>query len=172
MALLSANPQTPKELLGVPFGSPISIARCPTNTAKALRPCWIGRPFIYKPTGSLYGHVYLPNSNQRPAWAANATFELTIGKSGVVQQLRVNTFNLLDRFNIAESISRRFGEPQVDELRHSETSWANWRSPEGYVEMRCQRERWIDFRTPPAQASLEAELASRSKGDAARPKSP
>ena len=104
--------------------------------------------------------------------AANATFELTIGKSGTVQQLKVITFNSLDRFNIAESISRRFGEPQVDELRHSETSWANWRSPEGYVEMRCQRERWIDFRTPPSQASLEAELASRSKGDAARPKSP
>jgi hypothetical protein len=99
-------------------------------------------------------------------------FELMLDKSGVVQEVKVNTFNAHERHDIAESISQRFGTPFENQLHRYDISWAKWRSPEGYVEMRCQAECWIEFRTPSAQAAREAGLAERAKSEAARPKAP
>lgn len=169
---LNALAQTPMKLLGIPFGEKLALAQCPANTAKAKSPCWIDRPFLYKPTGSKSGYVHLPNAEERPEWAAHAMFEITQDKDGRVQELKVNTFSSDDRILVSESISKRFGKPFQNELRRSDVSWAYWRSAEGYVEMRCKDECWTEFRTPSAQAAREAELAERTRVNAARPKAP
>lgn len=159
-------------LLGVPFGEKLQLVQCPAITDKARVPCWIDKPFLYKPTGSKSGYVHLPNSKDRPEWAAYAMFQILQDKDGRVQELKVNTFGSQGRAQISESISMRFGKPYQDELRRSDISWAAWRSPEGHVDMRCKEECWIEFRTPAAQAALKSELAERAKQNANRPKSP
>lgn len=165
-----AQPQS--TLLGIPFGEKLSLSQCPANTDHAKSPCWIGRPFVYKPTGSRSGSVHLPNPAGRPDWAANATFQIQQDKDGRVQELKVQTFSSHNRLKIAESISRRFGSPIQNQLQRSGASWASWRSADGYVDMQCENECWIDFRTPASQAAREAELAERARLDATRPKAP
>lgn len=164
--------QESNHLLGIPFGGRFQLSQCPANTDKAARPCWLDRPFFYKPTGSQSGHVHLPSSDTRPKWAAHAMFQLTLDKAGIVQEFKVNTFDAQERRQIAESISRRFGAPVENMLHREDISWASWRSPEGTVSLRCQRECWVEFRSPSAQAALDAELATRAKKDAARPSAP
>ena len=160
------------KLLGVPFGERLTLTQCPFNTNNAKAPCWIDKPFLYKPTGSKSGYVYLPNANERPEWAENVMFEISQDKDGKVQEIKVHTFRSQNKLQISESISKRFGKPMQDELRSSEASWAAWRSTEGSVEMRCTDECWIEFRTPVAQAEKEAELSARARANAARPKAP
>lgn len=99
-------------------------------------------------------------------------FELMLDKSGVVREVKVNTFDAQQRHEIAASVSQRFGTPFENQLGRHDISWAKWRSQEGYVEMHCQTECWTAFRTPSAQAARETELAGREKVDAARPKAP
>lgn len=171
-ACVAANAQSEKRLLGIPFGDTLIMGNCPSNTDNAKAPCWIGSPFIYKPTGAKLGSVHLPNPNGRPAWAAHVMFELMLDRQDKVQELKVRTFNEADRYKIAESISQRFGAPLEDQLRRSDVSWASWRSDEGHVEMRCKGECWIEFRTPSAQSAREAELRDREKLNAQRPKAP
>ena len=55
VAAISAQEVTP--LLGVPFGGPMKLTRCPFNTDQAKAPCWIGQPYVHKPTGSTSGSV-------------------------------------------------------------------------------------------------------------------
>jgi hypothetical protein len=172
VAAPNAMAQPQSRLLGVPFGDKLALAQCPTNTDKAKAPCWIDRPFLYKPTGSKSGYVHLPNAEERPEWAAHAMFQISLDKDARVQELKVNTFSSQNKIQISESISKRFGRPIQDELRRSDVSWASWRSTEGYVEMRCKDECWIEFRTPTAQTARDAELAERAKVNAARPKAP
>jgi len=172
VAVPNALAQAQSRLLGIPFGDKLALAQCPTNTDKAKAPCCIDRPFLYKPTGSKSGYVHLPNAEERPEWAAHAMFQISLDKNARVQELKVNTLGSQNRFQISESISKRFGKPIQDELRRSDVSWASWRSTEGSVEMRCKDECWIEFRTPTAQAALDAELAERAKVNAARPKAP
>ena len=168
----NTSAQAQSRLLGIPFGEKLVLAQCPANTEKANTPCWIDRPVFYKQTGSKSGYVYLPNPKERPEWAAHVMFRISVDKDARVQELKVNTLNSQDRIQIAESISKRFGKPFEDELRRSDISWASWRSTEGHVEMRCKDECWIDFRTPAAQATREAEMAERAKVNAARPTAP
>ncbi len=99
-------------------------------------------------------------------------FELTIDKVGSVQGIKVHTFSAEERHEIAQSIGMRFGVPIENQLNRPDVSWASWQSAEGHVSMRCQKECWIDFRTPSAQAALAAERDARAKKDAARPKAP
>jgi hypothetical protein len=99
-------------------------------------------------------------------------FQLTLDSAEVVQEIRVNTFSSQGRNEIAESISARFGVPFENQLQRQDISWAEWRSSEGYVAMRCQDECWIDFRIPSAQSARELELAERARMEAARPKAP
>ena len=172
VVVLNALAQPQSKLLGIPFGEKLPLAQCPAKTDKARSPCWIDRPFFYKPTGSKSGYVHLPNSEERPEWAAHAMFQIIQDKDGRVQELKVNTFSSKDRIQISESISKRFGTPIQSELRRSDVSWATWRSAEGHVEMRCRDECWIEFRTPAAQAARESELAERAKMNAPRPKAP
>ena len=169
---VAANVWAQAALLGIPFGEQLQLAQCPANTDKAKVPCWIDKPFLYKPTGSKSGYVHLPNSKDRPDWAAHAMFQIIQDKDGRVQELKVQTFSSKNRIQIAESISMRFGKPYEDELRRSDVAWAAWRSPQGHVEMRCKDECWTEFRTPTAQAELESELAERAKQNATRPKAP
>lgn len=159
-------------LLGVPFGGRLQLSRCPPNAESSARPCWIDRPFLYKPTGANSGYVHLPGSDARPKWAAHAMFQLTLDKTGTVQEVKVNTFDAKERHQIADSISRRFGTPIENNLFREDISWASWRSAEGSVALRCQRECWVEFRTPAAQEALGAELTARAKKDVARPSTP
>lgn len=169
VAAISAQEVTP--LLGVPFGGPMKLTRCPFNTDQAKAPCWIGQPYVHKPTGSTSGSVYLPGADRRPEWAAYAMFEVTIDKAGKVQSMEVHTLRQ-GRQKIADSISLRFGSPYKNELKRPDVGWAHWKSAEGTAEMNCSDECWITFRTPTAQADLDAELAERAKKDAGRPKAP
>ena len=99
-------------------------------------------------------------------------FHVTLDKSGVVQEIKVSTFDARERHEIVESVSARFGMPFESEMRRDDVAWAYWRSSEGHVTMRCKGECWVEFRTPSAQAALDAELAARAKKDASRPKAP
>jgi hypothetical protein len=170
--MMNASAQSSSKLLGVPFGEKLTLTQCPPNTDKARSPCWIDKPFYYKPTGSKSGYVHLPGAKERPDWAANAMFQISQDKEGRVQELKINTFSPQNRIQVAESISGRFGKPVQDELRKIDIAWATWRSREGVVEMRCKDECWIEFRTPAAQAAREEELAERARTNAARPKTP
>lgn len=170
--ILDASAQQAPTLFGVPFGSELALTECPENTDKAKRPCWVSQPFLHKPTGSKSGYVHLPKAQDRPEWAANVMFQLSQDRNGRVQEIKVRTFGSHNRIQIGESISKRFGKPTQDELRRSDVSWASWRSSEGAVEMRCGDECFIEFRTPPAQKSLEAELAERARANATRTKAP
>jgi hypothetical protein len=173
MALTITAANASDSLLGIPFGAPLTLNECPRGfDAKVTHPCWIDAPFVYEPTGSSSGWVDLPNQEARPEWAAYATFAITVDKSSVVQEIKVTTSNVRKRYEIANSISRRFGAPFIDQLNRRDLSLARWRSKEGYVDMRCHSQCIIEFRTPSAQAALEADLAARAKRDAARPKAP
>lgn len=166
------NAQSGKLLLGIPFGERLSMKTCPFNTDKAKSPCWIDAPFVYKPTGAKLGSVHLPNPDRRPEWAAHVMFKVTLDRQDRVQEISVQTFTDSDRYKIAESISQRFGTPREDQLRRSDISWASWKSQEGYVEMRCKGECWIEFRTPSAQTERETEQRDRERVSATRPKAP
>lgn len=172
VAVPNALAQPQSSLLGIPFGGKLALSQCPTNTDRAKAPCWIDKPFLYKPTGSKSGYVHLPNSEERPEWAEHAVFQISLDKDARVQELIVNTFSPENRIQIAESISIRFGKPIRDELRRRDVSWASWRSSEAYVEMLCNDECRIEFRTPATQLAREAEMANRAKINAARPKAP
>ncbi len=88
-----ASGQNTNELLGIPFGGKLQLSQCPFNTDKVTRPCWIDRTTVFKPTGSRSGYAFLPNSESRPKWAANAMFQLTLDHKGIVQEIKVNTFD-------------------------------------------------------------------------------
>jgi hypothetical protein len=159
-------------MLGIPFGEKIVLTLCPINSEKSKVPCWIEAPFLFKPTGSKSGLVHLPMSEDRPEWAAHAMFRISLDKNSRVQELKVNTSSARNKSQISESISTRFGKPVQDELFRRDISSATWRSSEGFVEMRCKDECWIEFRTLQAQSERESELAERAKVNAARPKLP
>lgn len=164
--------QSAKPLLGVPFGDSLKLSICPFNTDGVKKPCWVGKSFFYQPTGSTSGMVHLPGADQRPAWAAYASFNLTLDKDGRVQHLRAEVADGKERHKIADSISLRFGTPFKNELALRQLASASWRSPEGTVEMLCGDKCWVDFRTPKAQAERDAELAERARKEAARPSAP
>lgn len=165
------NAQTGKLLLGIPFGEPLHLKICPFNTDTAKAPCWVSKPFVAG-SGHRLGSIHLPNANSRPDWAENVQFRVLLDRQDRVLEINVNTLTNTNRYEIADSISKRFGLPQEDQLRHAEISWARWKSLEGNVEMRCKDECWIDFRTPSAQAERETELRAREKSNAAKPKAP
>ncbi|MEN9374658.1 MAG: hypothetical protein RIR79_2210 [Pseudomonadota bacterium] len=164
--------QSGKLLLGVPFGEKLIMKTCPLNTDKAKEPCWIGSPFLYKPTGTKLGSIHLPNPDSRPEWAAHGMFEVSLDRQDKLQEIKVHLFSESDRHKIADSISQRFGSPHENQLRRTDVSWASWKSSEGSVEMRCKGECWIEFRTPSAQAAREAEQRDRELANAKRPKAP
>jgi hypothetical protein len=160
-----------QSLLGVPFGGKLALAQCPSNTDHAKKPCWVDKPFTAK-DGTRLGSAHLPNPDQRPAWAAHAMFRLQIDKADRVQEIQVKVFNAAERFAIAESISKRFGQPRENALRRLGTSWASWSVEAGRVEISCADECWVEFRTPLAQAARDLEQAGREKVNANRPKAP
>ena len=114
----------------------------------------------------------MPKSYSRPKWAAYAMFHLSLDRSDLVEEISVEAFDAKTRFEIADSISQRFGTPFDIELRREDLSWAKWESGEAFVEMFCQTRCRVTFRTPAAQARHDAELAARRKKEAARPKAP
>jgi hypothetical protein len=164
--------QSSKPVLGIPFGETLVMKICPFNTDKTKAACWIAKPFVHKPTGAKLGSIHLPNPNSRPEWAAYAAFEVTLDREDKVQEIKVHPIGEPDRYEIAKSISLRFGAPREDQLRRSDVSWASWKTDEGNVEMRCQRECWIEFRTPSAQSARDVEKRARDKSNAERPKAP
>lgn len=168
----TAYAQSGKLLLGIPFGERLIMKICPPNVDKAKEPCWISTPFVYKPTGSKMGSIHLPNPNTRPEWAVYAMFEALLDRQDRLQEIKVHTFNESERHKIADSISQRFGSPHENQLRRTDVSWASWKSSEGFVEMRCKGECWIEFRTPSAQAARDAEQRERELANTKRPKAP
>jgi hypothetical protein len=168
----SVHAQPSNRLLGIPFGEKLRLTQCPSDTQKATKPCWIEKPFYDKPTGAKLGYAFLPNPDSRPKWAAYAMFSLTLDKANVVQEIKVNTFDPAERFEIAQSISSRFGKSDDDRLKSSDVKVAYWSTKEGTAQIRCSKECWVEFRTPTAQAERNAEYAARQKADAVRPKAP
>ncbi|WP_139826197.1 MULTISPECIES: hypothetical protein [Derxia] len=168
----TAEAQAGKQILGIPFGEPLRMQKCPSNTEAAKAPCWIDKPFIYKPTGGKLGSVHIPKPESRPEWAAHAWFELSLDRQDKVQQIKVEIFGPADRQQIASSISQRFGRPTENQLDRSDVSWVSWSTAEGRVEMRCQEKCWIEFRTPSEQLAREAEKRERERVNENRPKAP
>lgn len=167
----SAWGQQSNQLLGIPFGSKLQLSKCPVNTDKATKPCWIGKPFVHKPTGSTLGSAYIPGSDARPSWAAYGSFKLTLDRSGNVENIEIRTFNGSKRNEIASSVSRRFGAP-IENFTSNGAQMTKWKSTEGAAKMFCSEECTVEFSTPASQAEYESEMAARAKKDAARPDAP
>lgn len=167
--------QQSEQLLGLPFGDTLKISACPKKFWDAKKPCWVGKPFFYKPDGSLTGAVAVPEgeSKKRPLWAAHGTFNLTLDKEGKVQKIEIRTSAPNEADEIVKSVSKRFGAPLSNYVTpHGQL--AKWSSPtQGGVEMFCHDEACITtFRTAKNQKELDAELAARAKSDAVRPDAP
>lgn len=168
----STHAEASNRLLGIPFGDKLQLTRCPADTRNVKRPCWIDKPFFHKALGTTSGYVRFPDSDSRPRWAAHGMFTLVLDKEGTVQEIKVNTYVPSERFEIAQSISSRFGKPVTDRLRSSDAAAAYWHTHEGTAQLRCNNECWVEFRTPEAQAARDAKLAVQQNSDAARPVAP
>lgn len=168
----AATQSVEPSLLGIPFGGELRLSPCPKNTDHAKAPCWIDKPFVHAASGAKLGYAFLPNPGGRPEWAAHAMFHLQLDRHNRVSVIKVETFHADNRLEIAESISRRFGKPARDELWRTDVAWANWRSPQGYAELRCTRECVAEFRTAAAQQAYDEENSARERRNAERPVAP
>ena len=160
-------------LLGLPFGDKLELRACPANSDKAKAPCWIDKPFFYKPTGAKLGYIHVPNPDSRPSWAAYAMFQITLDGDSKVQELRVEPVSREAHDEILSSVSIRFGAPKQSDRFDNGLSSASWRSSEGTANMYCSPGKcFVEFRTPKAQAEREAGMAAQRLKNAARPKAP
>jgi hypothetical protein len=153
-----ANAETANRLLGIPFGDKLQLGRCGADTRNAKKPCWIDKPFFHKTAGTTSGYVFFPDADARPKWAARAMFSLVLDKVGTVQEIKVNTYAPAERFEIAQSISRRLGKPITDRLSSADSMAAYCRTNEGTAQIRCHNECWVEFRTLEAQAVQDARV--------------
>lgn len=162
------------QVFGLPLGGKLkNPVICPFNTDKSKVLCWIGKPFVSN-NGDRFGTVHLPNPDSRPLWAAYASFDVSVAKTGELKSIRAKTFKSSDRTAIANSIASRFGLPDDTTLGQS-VGHAIWSRSGVHIEVLCGSEQDIcmaTFRSPSAQAEHDEALTEARRKDKARPKSP
>ena len=158
-------------VLGLPLGGKApAIRACPPNTDNAKTVCWVGAPF--KSKHGQMGSVHLPNPDGRPAWAAHASFEVSVDRAGQLERIRVSTVVAGNRSEIADSISSRWGQPNQSNLAQPGPASATWNKSDLTILMVCSGKCSVEFRSAAEQASREQEAEARKRVDADRPASP
>lgn len=172
-----ASASDPVLIFGLPVGGtlPSPPKACPSSVnAIAERPlCWIEKPFRHGATTT--GGVYLPNPESRPAWAAHATFDMTISGSNTLDVLAVRPASARDMTAIVASISERFGNPSHSTIyMRSGPASAKWSAPGINIDLLCDRVDFclVEFRSARSWLDRERDLAASKKADAARPRTP
>lgn len=165
-------------VFGLPLGGKLApaLAVCPRDLDKAQALCWVERPVLTK-EGHRVGTVHMPQADRIPLWAANASFEFTLLKNGVLDEISVSTVDAQDRLAIAKSIAARFGAPTYGSQAQAGGPTATWPRPDIHIEVQCGQRCRVDFRSPGAQARRDRPPstdvpARRPASDAARPLSP
>lgn len=159
-----AQPVSAK-VLGIPFGSKISISDCSAQRP-ITRVCWSGAVFPGYPPSSKMGNVTIPNTETLPLWAVHGQFSLAVDKSGVVDAIFVRIKDVSAHDEIFNSISLRFGKPSPTSIGTS------WRSDDGLVSLVCGDECMASFFTHSSVAKTKSYDESRKRAEAARPKAP
>lgn len=144
---------------------------CPWDTDKATSFCWIGKPFVAK-DGTRLGSIHFPKKELLPKWAAYSLIEIHLSKTGVIDQIGVNTLNSDEKNIIAQSISARFGLPKNSSLNRTDLALADWSSQGAHIHMMCVDKCMVGFRSSDAQKKHEKYIAESLKKEAARPVAP
>lgn len=156
-------------VLGLPLGGklvpPPKVCR---GEAPEQHLCWTRKPFVAS-EGSTLGNVRLPRTDNLPAWAANATFDLTITPAGALGKIAVRTYSADDGERITQSIASRFGPPTSALLRSNE-----WVRADINIHLICDHSIGcnVEFESAGAYAERMRQVAERQKKDAARPVAP
>lgn len=160
-------------VLGVTVGGDVALklAACPSDPDKSKVVCWVDKPFKAS-TGDMLGSVHLPNPDARPEWATYAMFNATLGKTGELKVLGVETIDDKARLTIRDSISTRFGPPSQTTLQATGPGSTTWARNDIYITMLCSTKCVVSFRSPAAQAEREKQMAEHAKKNAAKPVSP
>ncbi|MEH6434329.1 hypothetical protein [Massilia sp. DD77] len=158
-------------VLNLPLGGklpqPIRVCKPQGLTDKEVKAmCWISAPFAYK--GRKSGMVDLPGRDQRPRWAANATFNISVGPDNTLSKINVTSFNGQAQTEIRNSISSRFGPPLPNP-----GGIVEWKRSDIYIRSYCSpAECRTEFLSPVEYAEWQGELDARKKKDLARPVAP
>lgn len=168
----SAATTEPIIVFGVPIGGALKTIPklCPFDTDKAKTPCWVDRPYQHR-DGSQAGALHLPNAENRPKWAAYATFEVQITRQGVVDKLSAKVHSTRNLTEIQESIVGRFG-PSTTSTNSPKVISQTWARPDVHVKLLCSPGDFcaVELSSLAYRARYEREMEQRRATDAARPK--
>jgi hypothetical protein len=174
--LLSATctfADTPVTVLGVSLGGKLPpIKACPFDTDTAKDICWISPPYVSK-DGLRYGSAHLPKPDNRPAWAANVMFKLTVAKDGTLNEIVAESLDDKNKNVIAQSINTRFGLP-IETTLNGPGNWpkARWAGEGIFIRLECVVRCTTVFQTATAKAAQEKYIEENQRKEAARPKAP
>jgi hypothetical protein len=158
-------------VLGVPIGETLQLQGCPAKKETSKQMCWIGRPTVAR-DGTKVGKLHLPAQESMPAWAANQSFMVALGKDGTVEELKLPNVAARDRPAIVRSISGRFGTPR-NAGDDGSTAWAGWAADGVHIKVACQDERCVfTVRTSAAEAAARLQADARKTSDAGKPGTP
>lgn len=175
---LGANAE-PVPIFGLPVGGKLQSMpkECPFSMignyqSKTL--CWIGKPFVYKPTGARLGSIQPPNQDKFPAWAAYALFEAEISKNAELERIRVKLSDGTRMVEIIQSISSRFGWPTSSKVTQTAYPYAHWNLPNILIEAACDNKEYcaVEVMSPREKAAREKERKDQRDKEAARSFSP
>jgi hypothetical protein len=161
-------------VLGVPLEQPGKIpglcSPAEDRTPKAM--CWVSKPYVSK-DGTRLGMVRLPNPSSRPEWATYATFDVLMGKSGTIRQIKATVAGTDDKHKIAQSISSRFGLPVWTSLAGPEPSGATWEHRDVFTRLICGNGNcYAEFHSAKLEAEIREEKRKREASAAAKPIAP
>ncbi len=164
-------------VFGLPLGGKLryDINICPSNMGNSNLVCWKNK----KPSreNGYAGVIRMPNPDNLPAWAVNASFFLWITEDGELKELTLEGEGVSRQSStIEESISRRFGLPTntrtIPSSRGSDTYYATWERQDIGIQMTCGKECLVRFVSSRLAKARNQHFIEMRKADAARPLSP
>lgn len=176
-ALTTALPATADQavpLLGLSLGGKFpAIKQCTMNQIGSDKVmCWIAAPIRGK--DGMEGQINFPNSENRPSWAANGSFHVTVGSTGNLESLSVYGTKASERAEIVRSIEARFGRSTYEAAAGDGGHWESWKKGPVYISVLCSHRndcstRFVSEDGNRKELARMAEVAARK---AARPVSP
>ena len=170
----AAGAAEPVTVLGLPLGGKItpSVKNCTSAAPKRNAPiCWIVSNKDYEEF--TFGSLHIPESAALPAWAASATFEANVDRTGVLIMFTVESGERYEPRTIVDSISARFGSPAFSGPVGLFKAHARWERPEIEISMLCEAKRcFTHFRSGAEAAEGRRRGEEAVKREAARPLTP
>lgn len=160
-------------VFGLPLGGKFpktQNCRWPDLTKQSTPMCWLDRPRVF--SGSLTGHLHVPDSPKLPAWATFRHFEVWISPSGILESIKLSGTPSDDAATAAGSITARFGAPQSLDFRNPSQKHATWLTDEVDIEFLCGEVCYITFRTIESSREIAKGRALQQAQDAARSRTP